>query len=159
MAGTDAYAADDFEEAIGWVLWTLGFASATFGTNPKTSEAFDTIAVSPAGDFLVVECTTGLLRADGKLSKLVARAASLRNVLDASNMRQIRVLPVIVTAMTRDEVKADQQQAKETGVLVLTKENLEMAFDALSHFPDANYWFERAWQSLKPDPLSFLSEK
>lgn len=152
-------AADDFEEAIGWILWTLGFAPATFGTNPKTSETFDTVAVSPAGDFLVVECTTGLLRAEGKLSKLAARTASLRNLLDASNMRQLRVLPVIVTAMTKDEVKADLQQAAETGILVLTKENLEAAFDAFSRFPDANYWFETAWQSLKPNPLPFLADR
>lgn len=142
-------AADDFEAAIGWLLWTLGFSTATFGTNAKTRDAFDTVAVTPNGDFVVVECTLGLLRSDSKLSKLAARAASLRETLAASNMKNLRVLPVIVTAMTTEQVKADMVQAEEIGVLVLTKENLEEVFNELLRYPDANRLFERAMVSME----------
>lgn len=142
-------AADDFEAAIGWLLWALGFSTATFGTNAKTRDAFDTVAVTPNGDFVVVECTLGLLRADSKLSKLAARAASLRETLAASNMKNLRVLPVIVTAMTAEQVKADLAQAEEIGVLVLTKENLDEVFNELLRYPDADRLFERAMVSME----------
>ena len=137
-------AADDFEAAVGWLLWALGFSTASFGTNAKTRDAFDMVAVSPRGDFAVVECTLGLLRADGKLSRLAARAASLRETLDASNMKQVRVLPVIVTAMGAEQVKADVAQAEEIGVLVLTREAMDRVFDELLRYPDADRLFEQA---------------
>ncbi len=137
-------AAGDFEAVIGWMLWAMGFSTASFGTNAKTRDAFDIIAVAPKGDFVVVECTLGLLRAESKLSKLSARASNLRETLAASNMRNLRVLPVIVTAMTAEQVKADMAQAEELGVLVLTKENLDTVFDELVGFPDGDRWFERA---------------
>lgn len=56
-------AADDFEVAIAWLLWALGFSVASFGTHSKMRETFDAVATTPRGDFLVVECTVGLLRA------------------------------------------------------------------------------------------------
>ncbi|MDC6170839.1 hypothetical protein [Paucibacter sp. XJ19-41] len=137
-------AADDFEAAIGWLVWSLGFAPAAFGTNPKTRDAFDIIAVAPRGDFIVVECTLGLLRSESKLSKLGARAATLRETLATSNMRHVRVLPVIVTAMTAEQVKSDADQAAEIGVLVLTREDLENSFEELLRTPNADDLFERA---------------
>jgi len=140
-------AADDFEMAIGWLLWAVGFSGAGFGLNARTRDAFDTVAVSPNGDFAVVECTLGLLRADGKLSRLAARAATLRAALDASNMRTMRVLPVIVTAMSVEQVQADVADAEELGVLVLTKENLDRAFNELLRFPDANGLYEEAFRT------------
>jgi hypothetical protein len=142
-------AADDFEAAINWVLWALGFAPANFGLNNKTRDAFDTIAVTPSGDFLVIECTLGLLRAESKLSKLAARAASLRASLDASDMTQIRILPIIITAMTREQVKADLDPAESAGLLVLTRENLEEVFNEMLRFPDADNLFERGIRMLK----------
>ncbi len=135
--------ADDFEAAINWVLWGLGFASANFGLNAKTRDAFDSVAVSPNGDFVVVECTIGLLRAESKLSKLAQRVASLREVLDKSNMRQLRILPVIVTALTLEQVKADIAQAEETGILVLTREDLTSVTTELLRYPNADRLFER----------------
>lgn len=136
-------AADDFEAAINWVLWALGFAPANFGLNNKTRDAFDTIAVTPSGDFIVIECTLGLLRAESKLSKLAARAVSLRASLDASDMKHIRILPIIISAMTREQVKADLDQAESAGILVLTRENLEEVFNEMLRFPDADNLFER----------------
>ena len=144
-------AADDFEAAVGWLLWALGFSTAAFGTNAKTRDAFDTVAVTPNGDFAVVECTLGLLRADSKLSKLASRAASLRETLATStNMKHLRVLPVIVTAMTSEQVKADIAAAEEIGVLVLAKEELTKALETdLLRYPDADSLFEQALVSIE----------
>lgn len=137
-------AADDFESAVAWLLWALGFSTAAFGTNSKTTEAFDTVAVSPNGDFVVVESTLTLLRADSKLSKLAARAARLRETLDTANMRHLRVLPMIVTAMTVEQVKVDLPSAEENGILVLTRENLTNALETeLIRYPNADDLFAR----------------
>ncbi|MCS6472220.1 hypothetical protein NX871_19940 [Burkholderia thailandensis] len=137
--------ADDFESAVAWLLWGLGFAPVSFGMNAKTRDAFDILAATPRGDFLVVECTLGLLRAESKLSKLGARAASLRKTLSASGLQHVRVLPVIITAMTRDEIKADLGAAAETGVLVLTREDMEAVFQGERlRFSNPDQLFEEA---------------
>ncbi len=138
-------AASDFEAAIAWMLWTLGFATATFGNNSKVSDYFDTIAVSPNGNFLVVECTLGLLKADSKLSRLSNRASLVRNALDSSNMKHVRVVPVMVTAMPKEQIKVDLPSAEENGILVITKEDLIAALDADIHRPpNAEHLFTRA---------------
>lgn len=143
-------AADDFESAVAWLLWALGFSTAAFGTNSKTTEAFDTIAVSPNGDFVVVECTLTLLRADSKLSKLAARATSLRETLDASNMKHLRVLPVVVSAMAVEQVKVDIPSAEENGILVLTRENLTNALETeLIRYPNADGLFARGMAQME----------
>lgn len=141
-------AADDFEAAIAWLLWALGFSAALFGTHPKTRDAFDVIATTPRGDFLVVECTLGLLRSDGKLSKLGARAVNVRDSLAASNMKHVRVLPVIVTAMTAEQVAADAGPAADLGVLVITREDLDEVQTELARFPDADSLFERGLRAV-----------
>lgn len=142
-------AADDFESAVAWTLWALGFAPVSFGMNAKTRDAFDIVCVSPRGDFVVVECTLGLLRAESKLSRLSAREASLRRMLVASGLQHLRVLPVIVTAMTKDEIKADLSAAAETGVLVLAREDLEAIFESgRLRFANADQLFEEAMQKV-----------
>jgi hypothetical protein len=56
--------ADSFVAGIAWLLWALGSSVTSFGTHPKTRDIFGVIATTPRGDFLVVECTRGLLRTD-----------------------------------------------------------------------------------------------
>lgn len=147
-------AADEFESGICWVLWALGFAPCSFGLHPKTRDAFDIVAVSPQGHFLVVECTLGLLRADSKLSKLAARAASLRTLLRESNLGHLKVLPVIVTAMEKEAVSADADQARRLGIVVLTKENLERVGEEMLRLPDGDRYFEDALRSLETTPIT-----
>lgn len=142
-------AADDFEAAIAWLLWALGFSVASFGTHAKTRDAFDVIATTLRGDFLVVECTLGMLRAEGKLSRLAARTVYVRDSLAASNMTHLRVLPVIVTAMTGEQVAADAGPAAELGVLVITREDLDEVQNELVRFPDADSLFERGLRAVQ----------
>lgn len=137
-------AADDFEAGIAWLLWTLGFSTAAFGSNAKTKDAFDTVAVSPSGDFVVVECTLGLLKAESKLSRLSERASRVRDSLAASNMKHLRVLPVIVSALPMEQVRVDVPSAEENGILVLTRESLSSALEVeMFRFPDADALFKK----------------
>lgn len=119
------------------------------GANPKTKDAYDIVAVSPRGDFMVIECTVGPLRSEGKLSKLVVRASALRATLDESNLRQFKVLPVIVSALTDEQLKADAGAADESGVLVVGREGIDSLLSEQYRFPDADALFDRAWQSVQ----------
>lgn len=140
---------DDFEMAVSWLFWGLGFAPLNFGTNPKTKDAFDTVLVAPNGDFAVIECTLELLRTESKLSKLAARAAKLREILDASHQKHIRLLPIIISSMTREQVKGDIDQAKKLGILVLTRQDLEWALSEVMRFPNADKLYEEGIQTVQ----------
>ena len=81
----------ELESGVAWLLWMLGFSVAHFGATPRTQDAADLIAVTPGGHFAVIECTTGLLKADNKLPLLVARAENVRRRLNQSGNRHLRV--------------------------------------------------------------------
>lgn len=136
-------ASEDFENAINWLLWALGFSPAIFGTHPKTKDGLDIIATTPNGNFIVIECTLGLLRSESKLSKLASRAIQVREKLDSTNLKHIQILPVIVTALSRDQVEADIATADELGILVLAKQDIEKLFEMFSWFPNPENLFDK----------------
>jgi len=84
----------DFESAVSWLLWMLGFSVTHIGGTQRTSGFLDLIATTPQGHFLVVECTTGLLKADNKLPKLVERAEKVKRNLVNSGNGHLKVLCV-----------------------------------------------------------------
>jgi hypothetical protein len=117
----------NLEAAVAWLLWMLGFNVAHLGAMPKTQEAADLLATTPTGHFAVVECTTGLLKAENKLALLHSRANAVRQRLKDSSNSELHVLPVIVTSRPRAEVEADIEAAEKLGIHVLTRENLEQS--------------------------------
>lgn len=139
--------ARDLEAGVSWLLWMLGFSVAHLGGTDKTQNAPDLIATTPRGNFAVIECTTGLLKAENKLALLVDRAEALKRRLEASGNRHLHVLPVIVTSKARVEVKADLEQAEKLGVVVLTRESLEEALKRTLVLPDAEAVFAEGEQA------------
>ena len=117
--------ARDFEFGVAWLTWMLGFSITQVGGTARSSDAPDILATTPQGNFLVVECTTGLLKAENKLANLIDRTEAIRKRLASSGNSHLKLLPVIVTAKTKEEIKADLEQAqKKLGVLVVTRETL-----------------------------------
>ena len=147
-------AADDFEIGISWLLWVLGFSPVIFGTHPKTKDGLDIVSTTPKGDFVVVECTLGLLRAESKLSKLGARVIQLRNSLDASNLKQTQILPIIATALPREQIEVDINSAEENGILVLAKQDIESLFNILLWLPNPENLFEKGIAKVAENKLS-----
>lgn len=139
--------ARDFEIGIAWLLWMLGFSVAHSGATSRTSDATDILATTPGGHMALVECTTGHIKAETKLAKLVERAQTMRRRLDASGNRHIRLLPVIVTALGRDEVKADLDQAQQLGVAVVAREDLRDALSRTIMLQNADLIFSEAEDS------------
>jgi hypothetical protein len=144
--GTDAR---ELEMAVSWILWLLGFSATHIGGTGKTSDAPDLIAATPMGNLVVIECTTGILREDSKLSHLVQRTEKVRQGLAASGNQNIKVLPIIVTTKTRDEVKAELEQAYKLGVLVATKEDFEQMIGRTIFLPDPNRLYAEGEESLR----------
>jgi hypothetical protein len=141
-AQTRGQDARDLEAGVAWVLWMLGFSAAHIGGLPRTQQQFaDLIVTTPSGHFVVVECTTGLLKADNKLPLLVQRTELVRQAIAASNNQHLRVLSVMVTSKPRNEIVADIEQAEKLGVLVATAETLVRAIERTILLPNADAMF------------------
>lgn len=145
--------ARDLEAAIAWLLWMLGFSVAQLGATSRTQDAADLIATTPNGHFAVVECTTGLLKADNKLSILYDRAQAVRRALDTSRHNQLRILPVMVTTKTRDEIRPDLEQAERLGVLVLCREDVSRMLDRTIQFPTPDQLYDENAQTVRAAQL------
>ena len=89
----------------------------------------DIIAMTPqSGNFAVVECTTKHLGSDKKLPDLgPCHAEKLRRKLDAAGQTHRTIfLKILVTTLRSEDIAAEREDAERLGVLVLTKENIEM---------------------------------
>jgi hypothetical protein len=151
--------AREFETGVAWLAWLLGFCPVQLGGTSKTQQdAADLILATPNGNFVVVECTTGLLKAENKLALLVERSERVRTQLTASNFGHLRILTVIVTSKPRNEVKADLDQAEKLGILVLTRENLKLALNQIVLLPRADQLFEEAEQAVQADLDKYRSQ-
>ena len=140
----------DFEFGVAWLMWMLGFNVTQAGGTDRSSDAADILATSPQGNIMVVECTTGILKAQNKLANLVDRTEAVRKRIAASGNSHLKLLPVIVTAKTKEEVKGELEQAKQSGVVVVTQEELQNLLQATIATPDAEAIYLRAWESIQP---------
>jgi hypothetical protein len=135
------------EPAIAWLLWMLGFSVAHL-SGPKSRDAADLLADTPSGHFAIVECTTGLLKAENKFALLHARTESVRRNLRESNNTVQRVLPVIVTTMTASQVKADMEAAEKLGIVVIAREALDQTIERTLIQPNADQLYAQAEQAV-----------
>lgn len=150
--------ARDLESAVSWLLWMLGFQVTHLGATPKNQEAPDLIAATSLGHFLVIECTTDLLKADNKLPKLISRTEALRRNLNASGSQHLKVLPVIISSKTSEEVAADIEQAERLGVLVVTREDLLQFVERSLVLPNAIHYFNEAEKKVSEAKRKFSKE-
>ncbi|MBB3410838.1 hypothetical protein FHT87_004785 [Rhizobium sp. BK316] len=138
----------DTEGAVAWLLWLLGFNPNWIGFLSKLQEAPDLIATTPRGDYVVVEVTMGMLKTENKLATLIGRAARVKETLTASGYGHIRVLPLIVTTLPRDQVVAEIEPAEKSGARVCTRETLVDAIERTVLLPDANRIFDEAYAEI-----------
>lgn len=138
----------EFEAAMPWLFWMLGFAPSSLVGVRQMSNAPDTLLCTPKGNIAVVECTVGLLKDDSKLTKLHDRVQAVRRNLEHSSTRHLRVLPVMVTAKSVEEVRPDLDQAIRLGVYVVTREGIERLKQRTLLISDADQLFGLAEQEL-----------
>jgi hypothetical protein len=140
--------ARDLETAVGWLLWMLGFGVLHLGATKRLQDGPDLIATTPTEHYVVVECTTGQIKGESKLERLVARTATVRERLEQSNNKHLKVLPLMVTSMTQAEVAAGAQAAREHGVVVLAREDLFAALDRTLLLPRPDELYTEAESSM-----------
>jgi Holliday junction resolvase len=139
----------ELETGLAWMLWLLGFSVVHFGTTSKMSDAVDIVAVTPNGHYAMIECTTGHLKSDHKLSSLVARTARVKAELEKNGIRNVKIISVMVTNRPREEIRADLEQADKLGVLVVSRETLDRVFAVQSKLhPDADKYYREAEEYL-----------
>lgn len=145
--------ARDVEFAVSWLLWMLGFSPAHLGANSRMSDAADLLVTTPQGHFGVVECTTGVIKAEHKLARLVERSEAVRKELELSNNLHLRVLPVMITTKTREEVRGELDDARRAGVVVVTGDDLPELVSRTLLLPDADQLYAEAEASLREPQL------
>lgn len=118
--GKQSSSQERLEEGVARVLVLGGLRVDRFA-NKRLSDGVDLVAYAPDQQLcLAIECTTNGITADGKLSKLVARAAKLREAISP-----ITLTPVIATSLLVEGVaEADLRAAAASGVLVVPCEIL-----------------------------------
>lgn len=141
--------AKNLEKAVCCLLWMLGFSVTQIDGLPKIHSAVDLIAVTPKGHYVVIECTTGLLKEDNKLPKLHDRAVAVRKQLATTGNNSLNVLPVLVTSKKRDEIKMELEPADKHGILVMTRENLDAAFERLIVYPYPDQLYDDGLRKVK----------
>jgi hypothetical protein len=141
-------AARDFESAVAWLLWLLGFSVAHLGSNRLTQDAVDILASTPGGHFALVECTTGVISTDKKVPNLLRRRALVVEKLKQSNHNVAHVLPVLVTSCGRDEVEQEIEPAEQRGVLVLARDDLLAMLDQTQFVGNADTLYSEVEERL-----------
>lgn len=131
------------EAGVGNLMFMYGFAVNPLSSH-FTTDAADLLAVSPNGNIVVIECTTGAINSNGKLSKLLARSAALLEKLEQTGNPHLKVLPVVVTTMLR-EALTDEEIASGKGIYIATCEDLERLVGESLIPRDADQAFESLW--------------
>jgi len=114
-----------FEHGMALLINIFGFSTSHYGKLSNMQDGPDILAITPTGNVVVIECTTGLINTKDKLAKLVQRTTVIKEQLVKAGHGHLAVQPVIVTAMKRNEVEADLERAGENGIAVICRENIE----------------------------------
>lgn len=137
--------ARELEAAFSWLAWMLGFGVIKAGTQKENSA--DLLLSTPAGHIAVVEVTSGHLKAD-KVSKLHERTSVLRRKIQQQNSKNIRIIPVMVTSMSREDIIGDLPNAERLEILILTKDELDQYIKETRTPANADALFQLALQTI-----------
>ena len=136
----------DFEIAVANLLFMLGFSVDPI-RGKKMEDGPDLLATTSQGNVIIVECTINQIEKEGKIGKLIHRSNLLKEQLKNSSYGHLRVMPVIITALSKKSVTGIKT-ALQSGVLVLTKEDLVTAIDMTIINKDSDILFNKGWNTL-----------
>ncbi|SMQ61981.1 hypothetical protein SAMN06295905_0599 [Devosia lucknowensis] len=126
---------DDLEHAVGAILWMLGFAVYRLGASTMT-DAVDLIARSPAGHYLMIECTTGPLKAE-KRANLKKRTAEVQASLAQSWHGWAKAIPVLVTSEATAVADTSVAEARKEGIATFTVEEMQFIVENRTLLPQS----------------------
>jgi len=115
-----------------------------YGRIPKLQKGPDIIAVTPAGNIGVIECTVGLLDENDKLAKVVQRTKLIKEKLTAAGYGHLQIQSAIITPLSRDEVAANLDTAGKHNIAVICKEDIEGLLTQVGLPPNPEKQFQDA---------------
>lgn len=135
----------EFEAGIATLLFMLGFDSVRIGASKKLSDAADIFAMTPAGDVIIVECTTEVLDPRNKLQKLLRRVEAARAALSEiwPDLHANRITGLILVPRPEADLGELLSAARQCGVLLLGREQIERALEQTQFAPDADAMLTR----------------
>lgn len=122
-----------FEKAVAALIFLLGFAPLMM----LETDAPDIIAVSPAGQVVLVECTIKTTDAEAKIGNLVARRESLKSAFLRGNFSN-PIISLLVCQCERSHIHASDAAIASNDVILLTKEDLTQYVVNAQHPVDAD---------------------
>jgi hypothetical protein len=125
LSGQGRNAGEDFEYGVALLLSIFQFSSFHYGLVPTLRDAPDLLAFTQANELLIIDCTIRVPNENNKISKLLSRIEQIRTMLQSSGNTHIEILPVVITALSRNSIENDIRDAVQRGVVVLTKENID----------------------------------
>ncbi|SRR6266568_237139 len=146
--------AQNFEYGVSLLFHILGFSVSQHGRIPKLQDGPDIIAHTPAGHFVLVECTTQDLNENDKLAKLSRRSETLRSELDKAGYSRSDILPVLATALRSAQVAKQREDAEDKQIHVLAREDLEQLLLRAALAPNPDGWIKESMLGESWPPLS-----
>ena len=127
LRGEEWRNANEFETAVGLLLFFLGFQVDSLSAQKGLGNAVDHLAHDPGSStILAVECTVGPPDGGGKLGKLIARSEELRSQLPGSE-----VVAVLATARPRAALSTvEVEKAARDNVVLLAREDVQELWTA-----------------------------
>jgi hypothetical protein len=109
-----------FEYAVPRLLSLCGLHMIPLAGSKRVGDAADGIAFVPFSNIVfALECTTATIDSGGKFGKLKARAVALQEAIPT-----FRVVPVVATALSRDEISPGElKRAGGEGAAVLGRDD------------------------------------
>lgn len=125
----------DLEDGVASALWAMGFAVTQVGRNRLLKDAVDVVARTPSGNYVLVECTSGILKEEHKVANLAKRVSSVRTALTKSWHGAARVVGMLVTSLPKDQVALEIRDVELSGIKVYTHEDLSSVVDQRTRVP------------------------
>lgn len=139
QAVLDPLGAEHFEKGIAALLFLLGFTPVL----NIEKDSPDLVVTTPGGKLVIIECTTRIADFSSKLGKLVDRKGSLSEALQASSHHS-RVDAVLVCALPITQIATQGDELKTHQIILITKEELLIAFDRLRFPNDPDEMIDKA---------------
>jgi len=123
LLNSESRNAKEFEDAVSTLFYLLGFLVVNYGRITKLREGPDIIAISPAGNIEVIECTVGPPN-EKKYEYLNRRTMLIKEKLISAGYGDLQIQPAIATPWLRDKVGANLTAAGERSIAVICGEEI-----------------------------------
>lgn len=140
----------DFERGIAYLLEQLGFHAFHFGGFDPFEKTVDLIAITPQRRLLLIECSTDIESAQGKLAKLANRASKIQEWLDGIGMRPESLQCVFVTTKAKHELVGDVAYAAEHKIAMIYREDIREVVEGINAPQNPEEIFSRVVRMTPP---------